>query len=196
MSTSLVLRKGQSLNLSKSVATLLKYAFGLSWDESADLDAVAILLGANGKVLSPDTGNVCYYGNCTGNKYGNPENPVAGLIHSGDARNGAAVGDDETITIDTALLHPEVEKIIIAVTSYSDTDPVPFCASVHPTAKLYDATGKVLFEVKLDESAAFSTCVEFVEIAKVNGDFVLKVLAEPVGSSQANGLVDLMEKYS
>lgn len=194
--TNLVLRKGASLNLTKSAAALTKYAFGLSWDESADLDAVALLVGANGKVLHPDSGNVAYYGNCTGNKFGSPENPVAGLTHSGDARTGAASGDDETITIDTAKLHADVAKVVIAITSYSDGEAVPFCASVNPVAKLYDQNNKVLFEVKLDENAAFSTCVEFVEIAKVNGEWVAKNVTEAIGSSKANGLEDLMDKYS
>lgn len=192
----IILAKGSEINLTKAAAAMTQYKFGLSWDKSADLDAVVILLGANNKILEPDDGNISYYGNCTGNKYGNPENPVAGLVHSGDARNGSAPGDDETVTIDTAALNAKVKSALIAVTSYSKTDPVPFAAAADPVAKLYDQNGNVLFEVKLDTNAAFSTCVEFVRLDRNDaGEWVVKNLTNPIGASKANGLEDLLAAY-
>ena len=53
-----VLRKNASLNLSKSVAALTTYRFGLSWDESADLDAVAMVVDENGKLFPPAENNM------------------------------------------------------------------------------------------------------------------------------------------
>jgi len=188
-----VLRKNASLNLSKSVAALTTYRFGLSWDESADLDAVAMVVDENGKLFPPVENNMAYYGNCTANKFGNAENPVPGLTHSGDARDGSAAGDDETIIIDTTKV--QKDRIIIAVTSYSENGPVPFASSVNPVAKLYDDKGNVLVEVKLDENVAFSTAVEFVEIAKVNGDWTVTNLTNPAGNSE-NGLTDLLAARS
>ena len=162
---SIVLRKSSSVNLSKAAAGLTTYRFGLSWDESADLDAVALVVDENGKVYPPAENNMAYYGNCTANKFNNPENPVPGLTHSGDARNGAATGDDETITIDTTKLLKD--RVIIAITSYSENGPVPFAASVNPVAKLYDQNGNVLLEVNI---------------------------TDPAGNSD-NGLVDLLKQY-
>lgn len=193
----IILAKGSDINLTKAAAALTKYRFGLSWDESADLDAVAVLLGENGKILPPDEGHISYYGNCTANKYNNPENPVKGLVHSGDARDGSAAGDDETITIDTTLIASNVKTILIAVTSYSAKDPVPFAAAANPTAKLYNEKGEVLFEVKLDTNAAFSTCVEFVKLTRNEaGEWVVTNLTNAIGASAANGLQDLLAAYN
>lgn len=192
----IILAKGGNINLTKAAAALTEFRFGLSWDEKADLDAVAILVGENGKILPPDEGHISYYGNCTGNKYGNTENPVAGLTHSGDARDGSAAGDDETITIDTTKITEKAKSILIAVTSYSQKDPVPFAAAAKPVAKLYNEKGEVLFEVKLDENAAFSTCVEFVRIDRTAEGWVVTNLTNAIGASKPNGLEDLLAAHS
>lgn len=187
----MVLTKGQSLNMTKSMKTLTTYKLGLSWDANSDLDAVAVILNDAGKIVKPEDAHVAYYGNCTGNKFGQPENPVAGITHSGDARDGSAAGDDETITIDTSKLPADVSKVLIAVTSYSEADPVPFGAAANPVAKMYDDKGTVLFEVKLDQNAAFSTAIEFVMLERVNGEFIVTNLSNPVGSAK-NGLEDIL----
>lgn len=191
--SALILNKDAELNLTKSMASLTTYKFGLSWDKDSDLDAVAILLGADGKMAHPVQDSMAYYGNCTKNDFKNPENPVAGLIHSGDARDGSAAGDDETITIDTTKV--KADRILICVTSYSNNAPVTFGAAANPVAKLYDDKGNALVEVKLNENAAFSTALEFVELTKVNGDWIIKNVTNPVGNSK-NGLEDLLAKYS
>ncbi|UIW10492.1 stress response protein [Aeromonas phage BUCT695] len=184
-----ILKKAGSINLTKAAAGLTKVRLGLSWDESADLDAVAMVVDQAGKLFPPAENNIAYYGNCTGNKFKNPENPVVGITHSGDARDGSADGDDETITID--LTKVQQDRVIIAVTSYSEADPVPFAASVNPVAKLYDDKGNVLVEVKLDQDAAFSTAVEFVELKRENGEWIFTNITNPVGN-KSNGLEDLM----
>ncbi|MCS5736732.1 TerD family protein [Herbiconiux daphne] len=191
----IILAKGGEINLTKAAAALTQYKFGLSWDKDADLDAVAILLGEDGKILPPDDGHISYYGNCTKNKFKNPENPVAGLVHSGDARNGAAEGDDETITIDTTKVSDKVKAILLAVTSYSDGDAVPFAAAAAPVAKLYNDKDQALFEIKLDENAAFSTCVEFIKLARTAEGWVVTNLTNPIGASNKNGLTDLLAAY-
>lgn len=195
MSTTIVLNKGKSINLTKA-AQLTKFRFGLSWDESTDLDAVAMVLTDAGKLENADTDSgVAYYGNCTGNKHGNAENPVAGIIHFGDARDGAADGDDETIEIDTSKI--TLNKVMIGVTSYSDTDPVVFAGSVNPVAKLYNEAGDVILEMKIEENAAFSTAFKFVMLERdaTSGDWMITTLAEPVGNSNKNGLIDLIEAH-
>ncbi|QFP93891.1 hypothetical protein [Pectobacterium phage Wc4-1] len=192
----LQLQKNASINLTKAVATLTRYAVGLSWDANTDLDAVAVALGADGKIINPSDANVAYYGNCTGNSFNAPVNPVAGITHSGDARDGAAAGDDETITIDTTKLRGDIKRVLIAITSYSDGEPVTFSSAAAPVARLYDQNGKVLFEVKLDENAAFSTAVEFVEFSKSeNGEWSVTNLTNPIGECSANGLSDVLAAH-
>lgn len=189
----MILAKGQSLNMTKSAPKLSVYRFGLAWDADSDLDAGAVILNKDGKIVKPEDAHVSYYGNCTGNKFNQPENPVAGITHSGDARDGAAEGDDETITIDTTKLGADVDKILLYVASYSDKEPKPFGASARPVTRLYDTAGTVMFQVALDQNAAFSTSFEFVMLERVNGEFIITNVSEPVGSA-ANGLEDILNK--
>lgn len=189
------LAKNASINLTKALASVTKFAIGLSWDAATDLDASALKLTQQGKIKSPDEQNVAYYRNATGNPYGEKENPVSGITHSGDARDGFASGDDETITIDgTALVDGDI--ILIAITSFSDGQPQPFGNAAKPVAKLYDQNNNVLVEVKLNEDAAFSTAIEFVELRKENGEIKFTNLTKPVGNCSANGLVDIITAHS
>lgn len=190
------LAKNNSINITKALPGLTKFAVGLSWDANSDLDASALALGANGKILNPDDQNVAYYRNATNNPYGEPQNPVPGVTHSGDARDGSAAGDDETITIDTSLLRADVERVLIAITTFSEGEPEVFGNAANPVAKLYDASGKVLVEVKLNEDAAFSTAMEFVELAKENGNWIFRNLTNPVGVGSAAGLADVLTAHS
>lgn len=190
------LTKNSAINLTKALPGVKKFAIGLSWDANTDLDASALALNAAGKILNPDEQNVSYYRNATANPYGETENPVPGISHSGDARDGSAAGDDETITIDTSALRPDIERILIAITTFSEGEPVIFGNAAKPVAKLYDTNGKVLVEVKLDENAAFSTALEFVELAKENGDWVIKNLTNPVGNNSPAGLADVVAAHS
>lgn len=189
------LAKNGTINLTKALPTISKYTVGLAWDANTDLDASALKLTLSGKVKSPDEDNVAYYRNATGNPYGERENPVKGIVHFGDALNGAAVGDDETISIDGGALD-DGDVVLIAITTFSDSDPVVFGLAANPVAKLYDASGKVLVEVKLDSDAAFSTAFEFVEFRKENGQITFKNLTNPVGTGSAAGLADILAAHS
>lgn len=189
------LAKNATFNLTKSLPTVTKYAVGLSWDANTDLDASALKLNLAGKVKSPDEENVSYYRNATNNPYGEKVNPVVGVVHSGDARDGSAVGDDETITVDgSALVDGDV--ILIALTTFSDGEPVVFGMAANPVAKLYDNSGVVLAEVKLDSDAAFATAYEFVEFRKENGQVTFKNISMPVNGGSAAGLADVLAAHS
>lgn len=190
------LAKNNSINLTKALPGVTKFAIGLSWDAESDLDASALALNAAGKILNPDEQNVSYYRNATNNPYGETENPVPGIKHSGDARDGSAAGDDETITVDTSALRSDIERILIAITTFSEGEAHVFGNAANPVAKLYDAAGKVLVEVKLNEDAAFSTAMEFVELVKENGNWIFRNLTNPVGNCSPAGLADILAVHS
>lgn len=112
------LSKGGSapLNLSKSGGN--KYYIGLGWPhkqvngKDIDLDVSALVLGADGQVLS--NSHVLFY---------NQKNKAEGfaddsLIHGGDNRNGAGAGDDEYILIDLDNVDSRAEQITILVTMH------------------------------------------------------------------------------
>lgn len=80
------LQKGGRINLSKE-STASVFRIGLGWDAAQpgkefDLDAMALMLKADGKVLSDN--NMVFYGNL--------EDPSKSVKHSGDNRTGAGTG--------------------------------------------------------------------------------------------------------
>lgn len=170
------LSKSKTINLSKSAPNITEYVIGLSWDANTDLDASAVILDSSGK----RTGLVYY-----------AELSAKGVKHSGDARDGEASGDDETITIN--LNDVDGDRVVVTITSYSEGSPVMFGSAQNPVAKLY-ANGNVLVEANLDSSAAFGTSVEFVEFFKESGDWQYKNVSETLGTSP-NGLQDVVNKY-
>jgi len=115
--SSLTLSKGANLSLTKADPGLQRAIVGLGWDPRTtsgaafDLDASALLLGANGKVRSSD--DFIFY-NQVAAKDGS-------VIHQGDNRTGQGDGDDEQILIDLDLVASDVERIVIVV-SIHDAD--------------------------------------------------------------------------
>lgn len=107
------LTKGENLNLTKTVAAelLSQLNLGLGWDIRAtdgkdfDLDAVAILLGENGKIFDTAERSLCYFN----------QREIEGIKYSGDNRTGAGDGDDETIKVSLNDLPAEVKEVVLGV---------------------------------------------------------------------------------
>ena len=100
--------KGQKVELTKSNPGLTKINAGLGWDVNAfdsgsafDLDAEVFLLGDSGKVSSD--GDFVFYGNTT--------HASGAVEHTGDNRDGAGDGDDETIKIDLSRVPQNISRI-------------------------------------------------------------------------------------
>ncbi|WP_323166380.1 TerD family protein, partial [Pseudomonas bubulae] len=108
----LTLQKGGNLSLTKTDPSLTKILVGLGWDPRAtdgaefDLDASALLLGANGKVRGE--ADFIFY---------NQLKSVDGSVeHTGDNRTGAGDGDDEVIKVDLSRIPADVDKVVFIVT--------------------------------------------------------------------------------
>ncbi len=168
------LSKGKpAINLTKSVPNNTKYTVGLSWDGESDLDAsVVVMKNGSRKEL-------VYFDNLT----------TKGITHQGDALDGAAEGDDETIDLDLAQV--EGDELIVTITSYNSGT---FGTAEAPVATLY-ANGNVLLEAPLDSECAFGTALELVKFTVSDGDWSFENLSNTLGSS-ANGLEDVVAKYS
>lgn len=117
MTDTINLTKGSNVNLSKVAGGSTKFVIGLGWNAAQqnpaiDLDASAFpcVRDANGdpKLLSPANTSFVFYGNL--------QSADGAIVHSGDNLTGDGDGDDEQIVIDTALLDPRVDEVIIAVT--------------------------------------------------------------------------------
>ena len=100
---SLNLSKGMTLELTKNVPSLRKMMIGLGWDTTCDLDSIAYLADANGKIKE-----TVYFG----------EKNHQGIFLNGDNRTGAGEGDDEKIFVTFNELPAWVSRIYICVNIY------------------------------------------------------------------------------
>lgn len=108
-----VLVKGQKVDLTKAHPGLKQLKIGLGWDvsqtdSSIDLDAVALLVGAEGKVDGKE--NLIFYNNLTGGG--------TAVQLTKDNRTGAGSGDDEQLTIDLEKIPAGIKKVALAITIY------------------------------------------------------------------------------
>ena len=112
---SLNLTKGARIDLTKTAPSTTKFSFGLGWDTNKynggfdfDLDASAFLL-KDGKALGMH--DLVYYGKL--------QSDCKSVLHHGDNLTGIGDGDDEVITVDTALVDTtKYTEIEFAVTIY------------------------------------------------------------------------------
>jgi len=110
---SVSLSKGGSVSLSKAagVTTLTAVTVGLGWDPREgfgavfDLDASAIILGANKRALSD--ADFVFYSNLV--------SPTGAVVHTGDNIDGEGEGDDEQLIIDLSALPPAAASIVFIV---------------------------------------------------------------------------------
>jgi hypothetical protein len=114
------LSKGGNVSLSKEAPGLTAVLVGLGWDVRAttgadfDLDASALLLGPDGKVISDQ--HFVFFNNLT--------SPDGTVEHTGDNLTGEGEGDDESIKVNLAGLPAQVDRIVFPVSIY-DADKPP-----------------------------------------------------------------------
>lgn len=108
------LTKGGNVSLTKEAPTMTQATLGLGWDTRAtdgqdfDLDAIAFLVGDNGKVRQDS--DFIFFNNLV--------SADGSVKHNGDNRTGEGDGDDETLSIDLQKIAPDVSKVVFAVTIY------------------------------------------------------------------------------
>lgn len=151
------LKKGVSLDLTKTLPTLKNITVGLGWDPaqgvSMDLDVFALALH-NGKVQSAN--DVVFY---------QQRDIVSGIILSEDNRTGQGEGDDETIKISLNSVPADVTEIGIFVNIYEASKKNQNFGMVHGSycRLVDDATGKEEAIFVLNESdAALYNAFHFV----------------------------------
>src|SRR3954465_10110925 len=103
------LSKGGNVSLTKEAPGLTTVTVGLGWDvrtttgSDFDLDASALLVNAEGRVLSDQP--FVFYGNLT--------SPEGAVEHTGDNLTGEGEGDDEQIRINLAATPASCDRIVI-----------------------------------------------------------------------------------
>lgn len=188
---SINLEKGSKVDLSKE-PNLTKVAIGLGWGENKtdtgskfDLDASAFIckLDSNGNPKLIDDSHFVFYGNL--------RCPDGDVIHSGDNRDGAAPGDDETITVD--LSNTKGEHISIVVTIHDAVARRQNFGQISAsTIKIYNAETKdVIASYDLQDDFQSETAVQVGELYLKNGKWQFR----NVGTGYKRGLADFVTAY-
>lgn len=204
----LKLRKGDGINLSKRYSGETKYRLGLAWDISgvgrdADLDALVLEVGSDGKILDID--HVVGYpsGDPKRENYRNItfstpsgetgfKDPEDAVKHFGDARSATVSesGDDEVIEIDLAKVNPKVSELILIVSIYDEG--MNFKDVGAPCVSIYKGASDISdLSYQLDESFPDSSVLEVARIKKEGSAWVLEALGNGSGD-----LATELKKYN
>ncbi|MDQ4489179.1 TerD family protein [Sinomonas sp. ASV486] len=185
----LTLSKGGNLSLTKTDPGLANAIVGLGWDprtttgDAFDLDASALLLGANGKVRS-DADFIFY----------NQKQSADGSVeHMGDNRTGEGEGDDEQIKVHLVNVPADIERIVVVV-SIDQAEArrqnfgmvrSAYCRIVN------EASNAEVVRYDLSEDAAAETCMIFAELYRNAGEWKFKA----VGQGYASGLAGVATDF-
>ncbi len=183
------LQKGGNVNLSKEAPSMTKMIVGLGWDVRAtdgaafDLDAVAFVLKADGKVRA-DSDFIFF---------NNKQNAEGSVVHGGDNRTGEGDGDDETIIIDLSKMPANVEKVAVCVTIYdADSRRQNFGQVSRAYVRVVnDAGQQEVARYDLSEDGSTETAMIFGEVYKHNGEWKFKA----IGQGFKGGLGPLAASY-
>lgn len=183
------LQKGGNVSLSKEAPGLRKILVGLGWDARAtdgaafDLDAVAFILGSNGKVRSDS--DFIFYNNLSSTD--------GSIVHQGDNLTGSGDGDDEVVEIDVAKVPLDAVKIAIAVTIHeADKRHQSFGQVANAFIRVVNADGSVeIARYDLSEDYSTETALIFGEIYRHNSEWKFKA----IGQGFAGGLGPLAKSY-
>ena len=184
------LKKGQKVDVTKGNAGLSKLLIGLGWDTNRydsggdfDLDAMAYLLGANGKVTND--GDFMFFGNMK---------HASGCVELlGDNRTGEGAGDDEQIIVDLSLVPANIERITFTATIYEAQERGQNFGMVDNSfIRVVDAnTQTELIRYDLGEDFSIETSVVVGELYRHNGEWKFNA----IGSGFNGGLAALCVNY-
>ncbi|MDF9714887.1 TerD family protein [Nocardioides sp. ChNu-153] len=176
------LSKGGNVSLSKEAPGLTAIDIGLGWDVNTfsgadfDLDASAILVGSNGKVVSDQ--HFIFFNNLA--------SPDGSVNHAGDNTTGQGEGDDEVIKANLASVPAEIERIVVAVSIYdAEGRSQNFGAVRNAFIRVVNqANGSEIARYDLTEDASVETAMVFGEVYRNGAEWKFKA----VGQGYASGL--------
>ena len=183
------LSKGGNVSLTKEAPGLTAVSVGLGWDirtttgTDFDLDASAIALGANKKVLSD--ANFVFFNNL--------RSPDGSIEHTGDNLTGEGEGDDEVIKVDLNGVPPEVDSIVFPVSIYdADARSQSFGQVRNAFIRVVNqAGGAEIARYDLSEDASTETAMVFGELYRHGAEWKFRA----VGQGYASGLAGIARDF-
>ena len=218
------LQKGQTIDLRKNDKgdsyDLSQVTVGLGWDirkkkggflsgflgggdkgDDFDLDAIAFLLDANGKVANMGRkarmpngkeinlyeGDVIYFNS--------QKHPSGNIWLTGDNRTGASEGDDEQIIVKLDALDLKYQKILFLVCIYQGKSKNQHFSMVENAfIRAVDAKGKEIakFNLSGDETLNGMCSMVFAEAYRREGTWKFRALGDPEAT---DNFVEILKKY-
>ncbi|PZS12337.1 MAG: chemical-damaging agent resistance protein C [Pseudonocardiales bacterium] len=186
---SVSLTKGGNVSLTKEAPGLSAVTVGLGWDarttdgQAFDLDASAIVCGADGKVFSDK--HFVFFNNLS--------SPEGAVVHSGDNLTGEGAGDDEQVKVNLAGLPAEVDKIVFPVSIYNaDVGSQSFGQVRNAFIRVVNqADNAELARYDLSEDASTETAMVFGELYRNGAEWKFRA----VGQGYSTGLAGIARDY-
>jgi len=183
------LTKGGNVSLSKAAPGLSKVIVGLGWDARStagadfDLDASALLVGTNGKVLSDQ--HFVFFNNLS--------SPEGSVEHTGDNLTGSGEGDDEVLNVDLARIPAAVDKVVFPVTIYdAEAQRLNFGMVRNAFIRVVNAANDTeITRYDLSEDASTETAMVFGELYRHAGDWKFRA----VGQGYSSGLAGIARDF-
>lgn len=208
------LKKGQGVSLRKDQFDLSMVTIGLGWDvaeekkgllgslfgrkgEDYDLDAIAFLIGADGKVR--DLGRDGQ-GNATLERsdvifYNNMLHPSGAIWLTGDNRTGAGDGDDEQIVVKLDELDQRFQKIVFVVSIYQGKQKQQSFGKVaNAFIRAVDAKNTEICRFDISGNASFSNycSITFAEVSRQANGWEFRAIGTP---HETDRFVDVLKSY-
>ena len=183
------LSKGGNVSLTKEAPGLTHIDVGLGWDVNTftggefDLDASALLVKADGKVVSDQ--HFVFYGNLA--------SPDGSVTHTGDNLTGDGDGDDEVIKVSLVTVPAEVEKVVFSVSIYdAENRKQNFGGVRNAYIRVVNTdTNAELARYDLTEDASTETAMVFGELYRNGADWKFRA----VGQGYASGLKGIAQDF-
>jgi tellurium resistance protein TerD len=186
---SVSLSKGGNVSLSKEAPGLTAVLVGLGWDARSttgadfDLDASALMLGTDGRILSD--AHFVFFNNLT--------SPDGSVEHTGDNLTGEGEGDDEMIKVNLAGVPAECDKIVFPVSIYDAESRGQSFGQVRNAfiRVVNQAGGAEITRYDLSEDASTETAMVFGELYRNAGEWKFRA----VGQGYASGLAGIAKDF-
>jgi tellurium resistance protein TerD len=183
------LTKGGNVSLTKEAPGLTAISVGLGWDARTttgtdfDLDASAIMLNADGKVVSDK--HFIFFNNTT--------SPDGSVQHTGDNLTGEGDGDDESINVNLATVPAEVDRIVFPVSVYEGQARGQGFGQVRNAfiRVVNQAGGAELARYDLTEDASTETAMLFGELYRSGAEWKFRA----VGQGYSSGLTGIARDF-
>lgn len=183
------LSKGGNVSLTKEAPGLTAVLVGLGWDARTttgndfDLDASAIMLTAEGKVLSDS--HFVFFNNRT--------SPDGSVEHTGDNTTGEGDGDDEALKVNLAGVPAEVARVVFPVSIYdAESRGQSFGQVRNAYIRIVNqAGGAEIARYDLSEDASTETAMVFGELYRNGSEWKFRA----VGQGYASGLAGIAKDF-